>query len=311
MPAELSRHTGLPPAPPHTPDPAFAARPSLLHLRDALSRAAKQARPSRWNEPAVFFFDPKRQAQLEAARPARPDRFAALAGLITDELPTLLACVEVRRVARTLDGLKAAALALSPHCPAASDLAVLLAVPDDEVFLALAPHDRTGVRLHVRGAATVAQLHSLLREEPVLLPDEKGERGSSLTGIRRPSGHGPHFLLPNRTPKPAPGFQLFAPASLRADGTLPAGFAGCGHWLWPTQPLAAVPRVNGERVVLLGPAVVGAPPDAEPRFPGLEVESNVIQTLSPFQVAEELSRLTGRPVPATVPLDAQPVARAA
>src|SRR5438105_745355 len=84
----------------------------------------------------------------------------------------------------------------------------------------LSPAARTGVRLHLRGAADVAQLQQLLGE-------------------------------------PTP-FQLFAPAALQADGTLPAGVAGCVHWLWPTQPLAAVPRIGGERVVLVGPAVVPA-----------------------------------------------------
>ncbi len=267
MPAELFRRAGPQPAePPRTPDPAFAARPRLLHLRDALSRGAT-LRPERWNEPAVFFFDPTRQAELEAARPAAHDRFAALAELVAAELPALLEHVEVRRVARTLGGLKDAALALAPHCAAANDLADLLAVPDDEVFLALAPGDRSGVRLHVRGAARVAQLHRL--------------------------------LAPSRADS---SFQLFAPAALLPDGTLPVGFAGCGHWLWPEQPLAAVPRINGERVVLVGPAVVRTA-DAESRFPGMTAEAEVVQTLNAFQVADELSRLVGRAVPVSRPAE--------
>lgn len=256
------------------PDAAFAARPRLLQLRDALARAAKALRP-RWGEPHLFFFDAKRQAELESARPAPPDRFAELTSRIADEMPELLTSVEVRRVGRAV-GLKDAARALAPHCPAANDLADLLAVPDDEVFLALAPATRAGVRLHLRGAAGVAQLHWLL--------------ASALkTG----------------------DFQLFAPDALRPDGTLPAGVAGCGHWLWPTQPLSAVPRVNGERVVLVGPAAVRPPLGVEVRFPELAVECELVETLNAVQVAEKLSRPCGRPIPVLPPVESPAVARVA
>ena len=272
----FDRRTAVPPAAaPAAPDPAFAARARLVRLRDALARAAKRLGRPRWNAPAAFFFDPRRQAELEAARPPAPDPFAELTASVSAELPVLAASLDVRRVARAVDGLSAAAGALAAHCPAAKDLADLLAVPE-EVFLALAPAARTGVRLHVRGAADVAQLYELLAP-----------------------------ALP-----PAP-FQLFAPAALRADGTLPAGLAGCAHWLWPTQPLSMVPRVGGERVVLVGPAAVRQALAVEPRFPALEVECDVIQTLNAFQTADLLSRLCGRPVPVQASATAPAVTRAA
>src|SRR5262249_57962343 len=105
-------------------------------------------------------------------------------------------------------------------------------------------------------------------------------------------------------------FQLSTPAALQADGTLHTGFAGCEHWLWPTQPLTAVPRVNGERVVLVGPATVRASLDVEVRFPELAVECELIEMLNAIQVAENLARLCGRPI--AVPTSGEaPVARAA
>lgn len=107
------------------------------------------------------------------------------------------------------------------------------------------------------------------------------------------------------------GFQMFKPAALLPDGTLPVGLAGCEHWLWPTQALAAVPRVAGERVVLVGPATVRPALDVALRFPEMSVESEVIQTLNPFQVTDVLSRLSGHPVPVAVPANATAVARAA
>lgn len=263
-------------APTFAADAGFAARSRLVRLRDLLARAAKRLRPARWSEPPAFFFDPKRQAELLAAHPATPDRFAELTESIFSEMSALFGSLEVRRVSRAVDGLKAAALALAPHCPAAKELADLLAMPE-EVFLALSPADRTGVRLHVRGAADVVQLYRLLAKPQAASID----------------------------------FQLFAPAAIRADGTLPPGFAGCEHWLWPTQPLASVPRINGERVVLVGPAVVRHSLDVPPRFPALAVESDVIQTLNAFQTADLLSRLCGAPVPVQAPTTAPAIARAA
>ena len=273
MPAELfDRPNALPIA--SRSEAAFAARPRLIRLRDALTRAAERVRPPRWGEPSVFFFDRKRQAELEAARPAPPNRFAELTARVKSEVAALVASVELRRVARAV-GLKDAARALTERCEAAKELAELLAVPDDEVFLALAPAQRIGVRLHLRGAADAGQLHRLLA------PYLKGD------------------------------FQLFLPGAIRPDGTLPVGFAGCEHWLWPTQPLAAVPRVNGERVVLVAPAAVRVSLDVEPRFPELAVECEVIESLNAFQVAEQLSRLCGRSVPVHAPVAVPPVARAA
>src|SRR5262245_56594619 len=107
------------------PDTAFAARERFLSLRDAFAYAVKNLRP-RWDEPGLFFFDKKRDAELAAARPAPPDRFAELTALIAAEMPSLLASVETRRVARAV-GLKDGARVLAPHCAAAKALADLLA----------------------------------------------------------------------------------------------------------------------------------------------------------------------------------------
>src|SRR5437763_14517019 len=148
------------PAPARQPDPAFAAIPRLTRLRDILAEPRPVANPSRWREPPVFFFDPVRQAECNAARGA-PDRSPGtgrLAGLVAAELPALFASVEVRRAARAIPGLREAAA----RVPAAKALADLLAVPDDETVLVLHPRLRTGLRLFVRGVADVAQFHLLL-----------------------------------------------------------------------------------------------------------------------------------------------------
>lgn len=245
------------------PDPAFAARPGLVRLRDALRAAAPAAARRTWKEPPVFFFDPARQAELDAARgPLLPAPRHPLDARVAAELPALVESVEVRRVARTVPGLREAAAALAGRLPAAKDLADLLAVPDDEVVVALDPARGVGVRLLVRGVADVGQFQTLLAD---VAPE-----------LRRPGG-----------------WQAYRPAALRADGTLPTGMSGCEHWLWWHEPLAAVPLIRGERVLLLGPPPYPAARDAEPRFPELEATLTALSALTPADVAARL----GRPAP--------------
>ena len=42
------------------------------------------------------------------------------------------------------------------------------------------------------------------------------------------------------------------PGLLYRVETVPGGFRGCDYWLWGWEAFAAVPRVDGERVVVLG-----------------------------------------------------------
>lgn len=256
------------------PDAAFAARPGLVRLRDDLRAAAVPAPRRPWREAPVFFFDPARQAELDAARgPTPPAARHPLDARVAAELPPLVAAVEVRRVARAVPGLRAAAAALAPALPAAADLAALLAVPDDEVVTALDPARGIGARVLVRGVATVAEFHLLLADAAPELID--------------------------RPPPPAPPgvgaahWQLYRPAALRPDGSLPDGFGGHAHWLWGHEPLAAVPRAGGERVLLLGPPAYPATWDISPRFPALAASAEALEVLAPAAVAARL----GRPAP--------------
>lgn len=286
----LERRAGLPaaaplPPPPHRPlpEPGYAALPRLTQLRDVLAAVPVQRR-SRWNEPPLFFFDRTRQAEFESTRSTRAaDPLAAVSARIAVELPALCASVEVRRVARGVEGLKAAAKALAPACPTAKDLADLLAVPDDEVALVLHPEGRTGFRFAVRGIVDVGQFHILLAD---LMPGERfAERFVSACRDVNPT-------VPAGVPMVAEArFQMYTPAALGPDGTLPTGFSGCEHWLWPAAPLASVPRVNGERVVLLGPPAFPAKWDVIRRFPTMAADVRLLDVLSPARVAEQLMRV--------------------
>lgn len=274
------------------PDAAFAALPRLAALRDALA-AARPAAPRRWGEPPVFFFDPARQAELEAARcvPA-PDPLAELAASIAAELPALFASVEVRRAARAVAELRDAAAALAPRLSAAKELTDLLAVPDDETVLVIDPANRTGSRLLVRGVADADQFQLLFRDA---LGDGLPARFRAACGDADP-------VIPAGVPMVAESrFQFLRPSAVRPDGSVPDGFAGSDHWLWGHQALSTVPRIDGERVLLLAEPAFPRTWEVERRFPAMPAEVRLLQSLSPFQVAERLGRIAGRPVPVRVP----------
>jgi hypothetical protein len=281
------------------PDAAFDALPRLAALRDAL-RSAPSPKRSRWGEPMVFFFDPARQAALAASR--TPTASADPRGTrVEEELPALFGSIEIRRAARGTPGLKDAA-ANSP-IPAARELAALLNVPDDETILVLDPAKRTGVRVLVRGVVDVHQFHILL-----------ADAAHAALGCPRPPSRfvaaysGVDAVVPAGVPMIAEGhFQMFKHTAIQPDGSVPPGFRGSDHWLWGNQPLAVIPKFEGERVVLLGPPAFHISWEVERRFPALAANVRLLQSLSAAAVAENLSRLCGNHVPASVP-GARPVA---
>ena len=277
-------------------DAAYAARPRLLQLRDALRAAFReQPRRSAWGEPAVFFFDRTRQRELEAVRPAKSTgQPRPLAEAIHREIAALCESVEVRRTARAIAGFREAASLL----PAAKPLVELLDLPDDETVLVLHPGLRLGYRIHVRGVADANQFQvlalSALAEEI-----EDGIVPASMLPSRFASAcRDADPAIPAGVPMVAElPFQLLRPGAVRLDGTVAEGFGSCEHWLWGWEPLANAPRVDGERVVVLGTRGYRTMWEVERRFPALAAESELLQVLSPFQVAERLGRLVGRPVP--------------
>lgn len=278
------------------PDAAYAARSRLLQLRDSLVtaiREGQQCRRRHWGEPPVFFFDRRRQTDLETARP-RPAKLAAnpLAERIAREVGALCESVDVRRAARAISGLREAAESL----PYARELAALLAIPDDETVLILHPARRLGFRLLVRGIADANQFQVLMLDA---IASEVGltPLPSRFAAACREANPVVPAGVPMALELP---FQLLRPSSVRSDGTVPEGFRGCDHWLWGWEPLAALPRVDGERTVVLGESAFSRTWEVERCFPALAAEMELLDVLSPFQVAERLGRLAGQPMPVRV-----------
>jgi hypothetical protein len=293
---ETAEWIAAPPARPASePDPGYRALPGLIALRDRLVEALSLRAPRRRGEPDVFFFDHRRQAEFESARPETPAEPANdLAAAIALELPELYASVEARRVARSVNGLQESAASMAPKCPAARDLAELLAMPEDEVVLVLYPARRAGFRVAVRGIADLGQFHILLADAVTGDPASGLVAGAPMPARLVAACRGAACEPPAGVPMIAEArFQLYLPGALRTDGSLPGGFAGCEHWLWPASPLAGLPRVDRERVVLIGPRAFDATWEVARRFPDLRAELRLIETLSPFRVAERLTRLAG------------------
>ena len=272
-------------------DAAFAARPRLKFLRHALAaKSRKAAQRAKSGVPPLFFFDPARQAELEAARDIGEVRpIDSTEALIAETLPELFASVEARRAARAIPGLKEAAATLASKSRSAKDLAELLAMPDDETVLVLHPARRVGYRLLVRGIVDAAQLQILLAGAispgsvmPARVVAACREANPTLS-----AGVAMVANLP---------WQLFRPAALTGDGALPQGFRGCPHWIWGNDALASMPRVEGERVVLLGDATIGTAWEVQRRFPAMPAELRLLEVLNPFVVVGHLSRLAGQAV---------------
>lgn len=268
------------PPPRAKPDPGYDALSRFTRLAADLTAAAKQ-KPgrSRWREGRLFFFDRRRQTELEAVRPvASPaEPFPELAERVAAELPALFESTELRHVARAVDGLWSAAEALGPACPAARELTDLLAIPDDEVFVVLQPASRTGFRLSVSGVADAGQFHVLLADA---VPELSAVPARFVTAYR------------DANPTSPAGVPMVAEAQFQLS--LPDG-----RTLWPNAPLADVPRVDGERVVLLDPPTFRQTWEVSRRFPGMPADVQLLDALSPFRVAERLEKLLGRPVSPT------------
>lgn len=300
-------------------DLSYASLAHLNRLREALVAAGgllaachRLAARSAGDAP-LFFFDRAARSEHESSDlrpPAFPeayfDRLAdtmpgellawrRLPALLDDALTLLPASAAARRAARTLNGLAAAAAVVAPHLRPVREVAELLAVLDDQVVLAVHPASRFAVRVQVCGVADVRQLHVLLAD---LVPTDRvpgGRPDRRVVAAYRDVD--PHPDAPLASAR----FQLYLPAALRPDGTLPCGLEGSDHWVWGDRSPAEIPAVNGERVLLLGDPVFADTWPAVRTCPRLRAEATRIETLSRPAVERWLGD-RGVTLPVTGPL---------
>jgi hypothetical protein len=89
---------------------------------------------------------------------------------------------------------------------------------------------------------------------------------------------------------------MFAISGLRRDGSLPTGPASAAHWNFNEQPATAFPRVEGERVVLLGQPLPTAQRSEDRRFPELACEGRLVRMLTLAEVCDRLAKWVGEPL---------------
>ena len=260
-------------------DMAYAARPLFLRLTETLLSVGKllgecramEERATRhdreWGVPKLFFADGAAQSNwntkrvppqefpqpyvslLANALPKLADAWNRLPELLDDALALLAESLDVRRMARAVPGLRKAAA----QVPQAAELAGVLALPEEEVWLVVHPAARAGYRVTLEGVADIAQLHVLLTD--ILTGDPA--RGY-LIG-RRPGGESVAACRETEWTEGIEAtarFQFYRPEALRADGTLPEGFAGSDRWYWGHELLGTVPSEHGERILLIGEPVL-------------------------------------------------------
>lgn len=280
-------------------DSGYTALSLFTRLRDALAAAAPllaecrkrhHRTTGRWGVPPLFFFHhsarpEQRQptfpepylTQLTSKMPAAAKAWHALPDMLDDALTLLPAAVTARRTARATDGLKEQAAGMADLLPAAKELCDLLAVPDDQVVLAIHPSARVGVRVVLRGIAEVNQLHVLLADA---LPGPRPDRRA--VDACRDGRTDPAAVF-------TPRHQLFRPSALRSDGTLPRGFGGSDWWVWGHECPSVLPAEKGERVVLLGEPTYRAGWQAGRKFPRMAGEVEVVERLSAAAVTAWLA----------------------
>jgi len=292
-------------------DLAFAARPLFLRLTDVLNRVGQLLGECRkmhdratrheraWGVPALFFSDDSAQrewrakqapaqefpqpyiALLSEAFPKLADAWNRLPDLLDDALALLAESPDVRRMARAVPGLRAAAASI----PQAAELAGVLAMPEEEVWLVIHPAARAGYRVVLEGVADIAQLHVLLSD--ALTGDPSA---GYLTG-RRPTDE--VFAACSDTAwiegvVATARFQFYRPEALRPDGTLPEGFAGSDDWYWGTESLGSIPQEKGERILLIGEPVLPKAWEVSRRFSRIAARADVVEVLPQAEVERRL-----------------------
>jgi hypothetical protein len=172
-------------------------------------------------------------------------------------------------------------------------LTELLGVLDDEPFIAIEPATGIGIRGRMSGVADNGQLHVLLMD---VFP-QKGlfkRRRVSASAAAVARGEGPV-----QTEETVTGiWNLYTGRALDRHGRLPDAndMTATEHWIWIEGVPADIPRVDGARVVLLGPATYVRAWGSSRRFPALRASLTIEQQLDRDTVQHLLGGLP-RPGP--------------
>jgi hypothetical protein len=159
-------------------------------------------------------------------------------------------------------------------------VAQVLTVLHEEPFVAIEPTAGVGLIGRFSGIADNFQLHTLLMDE--IPPASRVSPAVAATA----RGDGPQALDDTVTG----AWNLYTYAALR-DGALPEATEPGEHWIWNEGTPRDIPKVDGRRVVLLGPPAYARTWNAVRTFDPLRAELNA-RTLDDDETAAWLHRIS-------------------
>ncbi len=178
----------------------------------------------------------------------------------------------------------------------------MLAILDDEQFVALHPELARGYIIRIAGIGNNFQLHTLLAD--ALIGDTAqgwlpGERPSLRVAALAKDAP---ITDSDNLPTAFGAFNLWNWTGLRANGSLPGAgegqATGSEHWIWNEGVPADIVPFHGTRVILIGPPPYARSWNSGRFFPAMVGELEVIRQLSAEEARAWLDRLASAPKPA-------------
>jgi len=226
---------------------------------------------------------------VAARLPLEARALTAVHGVSLGTIALLSRSVEKRREVQQREDLLPLAMKLAPVSGPASFLCKMVQVLDDETLIVLAPAQKLGWRVRIRGVADNFQLHTLLAGSVV----GSAERGlypqRAETSLDPRSVEVASFLPCREREASVSSFlQLLTYKGLRAAGTIANESE---HFIWNEGVPADIPTLDGTRIVLLTEASYVRTWNGGRIFRGMRGDLRLEETLTPAVVEDWLQRL--------------------
>jgi hypothetical protein len=259
-------------------DPAELAPLLLARLPDFLAAAESVAQRVEVETPETLF----------AANPDGVRAWHALSLMLLPTMAVLARGTEFRQAARADAELAARVAALREHNREAEFVAQTLDFVDGLELVVLHPAEGRGFRVELEAVHTNAHLFTLLHGSLINGGHLPGRPiGEELLGVA--TGEVPHETLLTDDAR----WQFYTWRGLHADGSY-AG-ADVSAWLFVEDSPRVIPEFEGQRVVILGPPVLGLRGWDSNFFANihdaLRSAARVVSELTPEEVADWCGRI--------------------
>lgn len=189
---------------------------------------------------------------LYAANPRACQAWQSLSLMLLATMAVLTRRMDFRQAARTNPELVLSLVALRERNREANFVASTLAFTDGLELLVLHPGEGLGFLVELEAVNTNFHLFTLLQGELIGNGHLPGAEPLDPTVIGVARGEVPHEAVVNDHAR----FHFYNWAGLQPDGTLAAD--DMATWIWGEAHPEEIPEYEGTRLVILGPAVLGA-----------------------------------------------------